>query len=68
MPSVRDPRLLEPLVLVGPAVDRDRQMKDKDDAPKSIEQEWIDIGHRVDAAISALEVQFFDELKRRSVS
>jgi hypothetical protein len=49
-------------------VERDRAIKDNNDAGKTIEQEWIEAGHRIDAAISASEVDFFEEMRRRQTS
>jgi len=65
MAGILDPRLLVEFELTGPAVERDRSVKDNNNAGKTIEQEWIEAGRRLDAEISASEVEFFEEMRRR---
>jgi hypothetical protein len=60
-----DPRLLEPFVLAGPAVERDRSVKDNNNAEKTNEENWLEAAERMDSDMSAAEVDFFAEMRRR---
>jgi hypothetical protein len=60
-----DPRLLEPFALAGPAVDRDRSVKDNNDAEKTNEDKWLESASKMDGDMSAAEVDFFAEMRRR---
>lgn len=57
--------LLEPLVLSGSAVERDRSVKDFNHSPKPDEALWIKNLHGQDSQVSAAEVSFFQTLKAR---
>jgi hypothetical protein len=67
MPSSNDPKLLEPLVLSGPAVERDERVRDKNNAPCADEGEWIQNLKIQNDSISKAEAGFFAELHRRIV-
>jgi hypothetical protein len=58
-------KLLEPLVLTGPAVDRDSAIKDRNDAPVAIESLWIDRLNAQNELVSKAEVAFITELRSR---
>jgi hypothetical protein len=60
-----DPNLLRPLVLSGPAVERDRRVKDLNDSVKPDEEVWYEKALAQDAEISASEVEFFATLRGR---
>ena len=66
MPSSNDSRLLEPIKFGGPAFERDRLIKDKNDANKSDEARWSDTMREQDAAMSDQESEFFAELPERA--
>jgi hypothetical protein len=57
--------LLEPLVLSGSAVERDRSVKDMNHSPKPNEAVWATNLHEQDAGVSAAEVGFFKTLQDR---
>lgn len=57
--------LLAPLVLEGPAVERDEQVKDHNDYARSDEESWLAVARGQADQISAGEVAFFDELRGR---
>jgi hypothetical protein len=57
--------LLEPLELKGPAVDRDNAVKDRNDAPAAVEVSWIERLEAQHEEISAAEVAFMSELRKR---
>jgi len=63
--ATKDPNLFKPLELNGPAVERDRQVKDQNDAVKPNEAEWLKHAATQDAEISAFEVKFFATLRSR---
>jgi hypothetical protein len=60
-----DPNLLRPLVLGGPAVERDRQVRDQSDLIRASDTVWFEKALAQDAEISASEVEFFATLRRR---
>jgi hypothetical protein len=60
-----DPNLLRPLVLSGPAVERDRRVKDQSDSIRPNENVWFEKALAQDAEISASEVEFFATLRGR---
>jgi hypothetical protein len=60
-----DPNLLRPLVLSGPAVERDRRVKDQNDSVRPDEVVWFEKALAQDAEISASEVEFFATLRSR---
>ncbi|MBX9710675.1 MAG: hypothetical protein K2X60_06540 [Xanthobacteraceae bacterium] len=57
--------MLEPLVLSGPAIERDNLVKDRNHSPKPDEAVWCVSLHEQDAEISACEVGFFETLRSR---
>jgi hypothetical protein len=57
--------LLEPLVLSGSAVERDRGVKDMNHSPKPDEAVWIRNLQEQDSQVSAAEVGFFETLRSR---
>jgi hypothetical protein len=63
--TTADPNLLRPFVLSGPAVERDRRVKDKNDSFRPDEEVWFEKALAQDAEISASEVEFFANLRRR---
>ena len=65
MSGIADPRLLEPFVLAGPAVERDRSVKDINDAKKTNEQAWLEAAQKIDDFMSESEVAFFKEMRSR---
>lgn len=65
MPASTDPRLLEPLVLTGTAVDRDALIREKNNAPAPDEAAWLATAHAQNDEISAAEVSFFEQLESR---
>jgi hypothetical protein len=66
MPASKDARLLQPLSFSGVAFERDRAIKDENDASKSVEQEWADRIAEQDAIMSERETEFFTELRARA--
>jgi hypothetical protein len=60
-----DPNLLRPLVLSGPAVERVRRVKDKNDSTRPDEEGCFEKALAQDAEISASEVEFFATLRSR---
>jgi hypothetical protein len=60
-----DPNLLRPLVLGGPAVERDREVRDESDLIRANENVWFEKALAQDAEISASEVEFFATLRGR---
>ena len=60
-----DSNLLRPLVLNGPAVERDRRVKDQSDSIRPNENVWFEKALAQDAEISASEVEFFATLRSR---
>ena len=60
-----DPNLLRPLGLGGPAVERDRQVRDQSDLIRANENVWFEKALAQDAEISASEVEFFATLRGR---
>ena len=60
-----DANLLRPLILSGPAVERDRGVKDPNDAVRPDEQLWYERALAQDAEISASEMEFFATLRSR---
>lgn len=66
MPSADDPRLLAPFKVAGKAVDRERNVRDDNDAPKTDEQIWLAMAAEQNDEISTLEEKYLDELRRRA--
>jgi len=60
-----DPNLLRPPVLSGPAVERDRCIRDLNDSTRPEEDVWYKKALAQDAEISASEVEFFATLRNR---
>jgi hypothetical protein len=65
MAGILDPRLLEQLNLTGPAVERDRSVKDHNNAEKTNEQIWLEAASKMDDDMASCEVDFFAEMRRR---
>lgn len=65
MTNIDNQRLLQPTLLTGPAVDRVRAIKDKNNAEKTDEELWAENGRRLDAEISDIEKGFFATFKSR---
>jgi hypothetical protein len=63
--AARDPNLLKPLNLNGEAAERDRKVKDENDAVKPNEAEWLARAAEQDSTTSAFEVEFFATLRSR---
>jgi hypothetical protein len=63
--AVDDPNLLKPLVLNGPAVERDRAVKDQNNSVKPNEDDWLSRAFEQDDNASAAEVSFFATLRGR---
>jgi len=63
--ATKDPNLFKPLILNGPAVERDRQVKDQNDAVRPSEQEWLRQAAAQEEEMSASEVEFFATLRDR---
>jgi hypothetical protein len=65
MPSADDPRLLAKFKVAGNAVDRERHIRDDNNAPKTDEQIWLAAAAEQNDEISTLEEKYLDELRRR---
>jgi hypothetical protein len=63
--ATNDPNLFKPLTLNGPAVDRDRAVKDHNDSVKPNEDDWLGRALAQDDDTSASEVSFFATLRSR---
>lgn len=57
--------MLEPLVMSGPAIERDESVKDRNHSPTPDEALWSTNLHRQAGEISACEVSFFETLHGR---
>ena len=60
-----DPNLLKPFAPSGPAVERDRSVKDRNDSIKPKEAVWLEQAAAQESNISAEEVEFFAMLRSR---
>jgi hypothetical protein len=60
-----DVELLKPLVLEGPAVERDAKVKDHNDSQKPEEDTWLKNALHQSAAVEASEQDFFATLRKR---
>lgn len=58
-------KLAGPIPFSGPAVERDARVRDQNDGKRPIEDEWIARAEAQADEISAAEVAFFEELRRR---
>jgi hypothetical protein len=63
--ATNDPNLLKPMVLNGPAVERDRKVKDQNDSVKPNEADWLARALAQDTEASKSEVAFFATLRSR---
>jgi hypothetical protein len=63
--ATNDSDLFKPLKLSGEAIERDRQVKDRNHAVKPSEAEWLARAEAQDADISASETEFFITLRER---
>lgn len=63
--ATNDPTLFQPLELGGPAVERDRAVKDQNDAVKADENAWLERAFAQNDQASASEVNFFATLRGR---
>jgi hypothetical protein len=60
-----DPNLFQPLVFKGPAVERDHEVKDQNDAVKADETEWLKRALAQNDKASTSELDFFAVLRGR---
>jgi hypothetical protein len=65
MAESTDVKIAGPLLLDGPAVERDNCVRDKNDGPRPVEAEWLARGEALDSDLSKSEVEFFVELRKR---